>query len=142
MSANMDPLKLWIAFMQSDIAVAYLPALYFRIKLAPEGGHFLLTALAAAAVAWFTLVLFADDGGTWMRLVAVVCAQTASFAIFQPLTLASALSKRAFMIIVPLIAIAIALRAPLTSALAKLLSAPQADQPRRERAHSKGAFNS
>lgn len=77
-------IKLWITFLNHDVAITLLPAMYFRIKLAATGEHRVLTYLAAALVGALTFVLFSEGRGTWNALLAVVTAQASSFAIFAP----------------------------------------------------------
>ena len=33
----MEPVRIWIYILNHDVAVAFLPAVYFRVSLAPTG---------------------------------------------------------------------------------------------------------
>ena len=74
----------WVQFLTHDVSITFLPAAYFRVKLAPSAEHRLVTYGMAALVAALTLTLFREEQGTWSRLMVICLAQASTFAIAQP----------------------------------------------------------
>jgi hypothetical protein len=84
MATPVDAVAGWMAFLHHDLSTTFFPAAYFRAMFAQDTEHRLLTLAAGLLVGYFTLSLFREEGGTWLRLLAVMAAQGASFAVVHP----------------------------------------------------------
>ena len=59
-----DWVKIWLAFLNADFSYTFLPAAYFRIKLAPTDERRIFTFTMAVAVGLLALFLFGEQRGS------------------------------------------------------------------------------